>query len=308
MSTIENAKTVNFIHKKTSKQNDEGTNKQQKGRDCGNNWHTQGRDSSPARSVTCHKCKKVGHFAKVCLSKPEQSENKTHKYMFSRKNKKICSVKEATLSEESFNVNTINTSAKAPHIQITVNKTRVECIIDSGSSTTDTIKQDFSKLLKKFDKIVEDVIRKCHARQVARPQHTRDPIVNTELPKTPWENLDIDFAGPYPGGQYLLILVDEYSRYPVVEVISSLDCKTVSKRLRHIFSMFGLPNTLKSDNAPPFNGAEFTNFLNKLSIKHNRVTPYWLEANGLAERRVKTLKKALLYNLKKRIRLLSLKL
>ncbi|KAK9737525.1 hypothetical protein QE152_g10698 [Popillia japonica] len=54
--------------------------------------------------------------------------------MFSRKNIKICSAEEATSSEESFNLNTINTSAKTPQMQITVNKTLVECIIDSGSS------------------------------------------------------------------------------------------------------------------------------------------------------------------------------
>ncbi|KAK9718529.1 RNase H-like domain found in reverse transcriptase [Popillia japonica] len=57
----------------------------------------------------------------------------------------------------------------------------------------------------------------------------------TELPSAPWENLDIDFAGPYPGGKYLLILIDEHTRYPIVEVISALDAQTVTKKLRHIF-------------------------------------------------------------------------
>ncbi|KAK9711410.1 Integrase zinc binding domain [Popillia japonica] len=71
-----------------------------------------------------------------------------------------------------------------------------------------------------IDKMVELEIKTCSACQIVTPQHTRDPVVGTELPSAPWENLDIDFAGPYPGGKYLLILIDEHTRYPIVEVIS----------------------------------------------------------------------------------------
>ena len=36
-------------------------------RNCG--WGPHPRDQSPAKNATCHYCHKVGHLAKVCLSK-----------------------------------------------------------------------------------------------------------------------------------------------------------------------------------------------------------------------------------------------
>ena len=65
----------------------------------------------------------------------------------------------------------------------------------------------------------------------------------TELP---------DFSGPYPSGEYCLIVVDDYSRYPVVELVSTTSATAVIPSLDKIFSMFGIPEECKSDNGPPF--------------------------------------------------------
>lgn len=55
--------------------------------------------------------------------------------------------------------------------------------------------------------------------------------------------------------------------------------------------MFGIPRMLKSDNGPPFNGLHFKKFCEEMNVIYHKVTPYWPEANGLAERSVKTFKK-----------------
>ena len=39
---------------------------------CGAKPHPAGRTQCPAYYVSCHNCKKVGHFARVCRSKPVQ--------------------------------------------------------------------------------------------------------------------------------------------------------------------------------------------------------------------------------------------
>jgi len=66
----------------------------------------------------------------------------------------------------------------------------------------------------------------------------------SQLPKSVWTELSADFAGPMPDGSYLLIVVDEYSRFPVVEVISgvAIGCAgcAVHKGPRHS----GAPNRL----------------------------------------------------------------
>ena len=39
---------------------------------CGSGYHQGGRKRCPAYNLTCHLCKRVGHFARVCRAKPAQ--------------------------------------------------------------------------------------------------------------------------------------------------------------------------------------------------------------------------------------------
>lgn len=73
-----------------------------------------------------------------------------------------------------------------------------------------------------------------------------------------------------------------------MKFVSSTSFKTV---LNNIFSTFGFPNKLKSDNGPPFNGTDFKSHLKNCNIGHHPITPYWPEASGVVGRFVKTLKK-----------------
>ena len=54
-----------------------------------------------------------------------------------------------------------------------------------------------------------------------------------------------------------------------------------------------MPEVLKSDNCPPFNGLEFKNFADYLGFKHRTITPYWPKENGEAGRLVQTLSKSI---------------
>ncbi|GFO17345.1 transposon ty3-g Gag-Pol polyprotein, partial [Plakobranchus ocellatus] len=58
-----------------------------------------------------------------------------------------------------------------------------------------------------------------------------------------------------------------------------------------MFSRFGTPSVLKTDNGAPFNGKEFSIFAQKYGFKHSKITPLWPEANGEAERFVRSLNK-----------------
>jgi len=67
------------------------------------------------------------------------------------------------------------------------------------------------------------------------------------LPKSVWTELSADFAGPMPDGSYLLIIVDEYSRFPVVEIIHSTSADTVIAAFERVFAMLGNIEVLKTD-------------------------------------------------------------
>jgi hypothetical protein len=69
------------------------------------------------------------------------------------------------------------------------------------------------------DEKVEHTVQNCLAYQTtyAGPERM-EPLNISEMPEKAWENLSMDFCGPLPTGEYLLVIVDEYSRYPVVEI------------------------------------------------------------------------------------------
>jgi hypothetical protein len=54
--------------------------------------------------------------------------------------------------------------------------------------------------------------------------------------------------------------------------------------LNNIFSEFGVPANLKTDNGPPFNSSAFADFATQQGFRHQKVTPKWAQANGYVER------------------------
>ena len=93
------------------------------------------------------------------------------------------------------------------------------------------------------------------------------------LPRAPWVETSLDFFGPFDG-VYLLVLVDDYSRFPLVDIISATSTSIVSARLDRIFSIFGTPELIRTDNGPPFSSDEFAAFAKKAGFAHRKVTPY----------------------------------
>lgn len=143
----------------------------------------------------------------------------------------------------------------------------------------------------RIDAMVAKLLDECVACKAAYDPKPREPLVMSDLPSRKWSHLSADFYGPLPTGDYLLVVMDEYSRFPEVEVIKSLSAQTVIPVFEKIFSSRGTPDNLKTDNGTPFQSEEFKRFAVNLGFLHQRVTPYWPEANGVAERFMRTIGK-----------------
>ena len=145
-----------------------------------------------------------------------------------------------------------------------------------------------------IDSLAERRVRSCLACQATTStQITPEPIISTPLPAVPWKTLSADFLGPQPTGELLLVVMDDFSRFPEVEIVSSTASTTVIPKLDSIFARQGIPEILKTDNGPPFNGGELTQFANHLGFHHRKVTPLWPCANGEVERFMAPLMKAI---------------
>lgn len=146
-----------------------------------------------------------------------------------------------------------------------------------------------------MDSIVENVINNCVACQAANHDNSTlcEPLQMSDLPRAPWTEVSADFCGPLPCGEYLLVVIDDYSRFPEVERITTTSAKATIPVLDKIFATHGIPEILKTDNGTPFNSQEFSDFMAHLGIHHRKITPYWPKANAGAERFMKTLEKAI---------------
>ena len=113
------------------------------------------------------------------------------------------------------------------------------------------------------------------------------------MPKSQWEVLNIDFYGPLLTGEYLLVVIDRYSRFPEVEIVSCTKASVVIPKLDRIFAVHGVPAIVRSDNGPPFNGEDYSRYLQALGVKVEWSTPKWPQGNALVERFMQPLGKGL---------------
>ncbi|XP_060595124.1 uncharacterized protein K02A2.6-like [Ruditapes philippinarum] len=144
-----------------------------------------------------------------------------------------------------------------------------------------------------MDRMVEEICRLCIVCQAASTRITPDPIKPTLLPRDVFSEVSCDFCGPFPEGYMLLVVICDYSRFPVVERIKSTAADTVIPRLEAIFSIFGYPEVVKTDNGPPFQSRAFREFADNSGFKHKRITPLHPQANGIVERFMAPLQKAI---------------
>ena len=143
-----------------------------------------------------------------------------------------------------------------------------------------------------IDKMVEKKVQLCCACLVSTPESKREPLSTSPLPKAPSSEVSMDFA-ELPNSEYLLIITDDYSRYPMVETIKSTSANTVIPKVDKVFSEFGIPDVVKTDNGTPFNSSAFKSFAQTLGFQHQKITPRWPRANGEVERFVRTVKKVI---------------
>lgn len=140
-----------------------------------------------------------------------------------------------------------------------------------------------------MDKHLEEFVQQCSGCQENRPKDTEVPVFSWTVPTEVWSRLHIDYAGPFQGKMWLII-VDAKSKWLEVIPTNNTSSANTILMLREVFTRFGLPRVIVSDNGPQFASFEFESFCKNLNIKHARITPYHPRTNGLAERCVRTFK------------------
>ena len=109
-----------------------------------------------------------------------------------------------------------------------------------------------------------------------------------EVPLYPWTKLATDIFH-FEGASYLLV-VDYTSKFPVVHMLTSMTGQHIAKQCKLIFSEYGWPETLISDNGPCYTAEVFTNLIREYNVNHITSSPHYPQSNGLAEKYVQLVK------------------
>ena len=144
----------------------------------------------------------------------------------------------------------------------------------------------------KIDNHIEKLVLTCEICQELRTEPRKAQIHPWIYPSSPWSRVHLDYAGPVKGSMYLVVM-DAYSKFPEIIKMSSTTSQATVQALQEIFSRYGLPEIIVSDNCPQFVSGDFAIFCRRNGILHRTSAAYKPATNGQAERIVQILKVAL---------------
>ena len=137
-------------------------------------------------------------------------------------------------------------------------------------------------------------IRSCETCQAMDRTMPKPPVMTErEVVTKPFRDVAVDIVGPFPtakgGFRFMMTCIDTASRWPEAFPLRSTTSRAVIGCLTQVFTRWGFPEKLTSDNGPQFTRATFTKWLRDKGIAHARATPYHPQANGIVERLHRTL-------------------
>ncbi|GBN01125.1 Transposon Ty3-G Gag-Pol polyprotein, partial [Araneus ventricosus] len=145
---------------------------------------------------------------------------------------------------------------------------------------------------------IKQWVRCCESCQRSKIQrHTKTPLGTFSLPDARFTHIHIDIVGPLPpseGQNYLLTIIDRFSRWPEAIPIPDMRAKTICHAIFDTWiSRFGCPSVITSDQGSQLCSSMFVEFTRMLGTQKIKTTPYHPISNGIVERFHRHLKSAI---------------
>lgn len=144
----------------------------------------------------------------------------------------------------------------------------------------------------RLDQQLEELVGSCDDCRQYQTLPPKAPVNPWRWPTEPWQRIHVDFAGPFLGSMFLLV-VDSHSKWPEVIPMKTTTAEKTITVMRKMFSRYGLPHTVVSDNGPQFVAHEFKEFLKKNNVELIKSAVKHPASNGEVERFVQTFKQSM---------------
>ena len=141
----------------------------------------------------------------------------------------------------------------------------------------------------RMGKAVAEYVGSCLGCNAATDQSHPVPLEPNLLPERAWQHVHADFKGPIGGDYYLHVIIDQYSKFPEVDVLKSTSFKKLKPILNRVFATHGIPEEMTSDNGPPYDSHDMEMYAAEMGFKLTPVAPCDPQGNGFVENFVKGL-------------------
>lgn len=154
-------------------------------------------------------------------------------------------------------------------------------------------------VIPKLTEIANNVANTCDVCQRTRlsKRHFIANMANIPRASQPMECMSLDVAGPYLGygnsTKYILVAMCNFSRYAFTKAVGRQTGKEVADFLMEIFLTYGVPKSLLSDRGVNLKFGIVPALMERMGVKKIETTSYHPQSNGLAERLIGTIGRAL---------------
>lgn len=109
----------------------------------------------------------------------------------------------------------------------------------------------------------------------------------------PFHTLHVDHVGPFErsrkGNRYLLVIVDGFTKFTMIEPVKDTKAKRAAKILLDVVHLFGVPHRVITDRGTAFTAQSFKIFCSTYGIRHVLNAVATPRANGQCERYNRTI-------------------
>ncbi len=131
-----------------------------------------------------------------------------------------------------------------------------------------------------IDKDVEKYVQTCHGCQLVKRPEALESMIPSELPPGRWQDLATDLLGPMPTGDFLLVVMDYYTRFYQVEITTSTTAKKMIILLEKNICKIRQSSHSEDRQRSPVHITGFQGFHGRKWYLTNKMMPLWAQANG----------------------------
>lgn len=102
---------------------------------------------------------------------------------------------------------------------------------------------------------IRDMVKACTICSKYQPAQPKLQLMQPDLPTFSWATISMDIC-EQDGYKYLLV-VDYYSRFPIIKALQDTSADTVCKQFTQILTEYGLPTTIIADCGSHFMSDRF---------------------------------------------------